>query len=198
MSVNVEYNAKEITQIVIQNTLKMIERRGLIVSWQAEYNKLSDVSGKSIFELKDEKISIQLVTGKLASISQGSPLDDYLSNNINIHKIVVIREASKKVAKQISDEYKNAEFFLENEIMEDIPSKVFIPKHEIINNDERNELLEKFQENEWGNIKITDVMARYYGAKLGDIIKITRASITAGKSIYYRRVVFGTWDILFD
>jgi len=82
-------------------------------------------------------------------------------------------------------------------MLEDIPGKVFIPTHEIIIGDERKELLEKFSEQELGRIFLTDMMARYYGAIVGDIFKITRASITAGESIFYRRVVNSSWDILF-
>jgi len=42
------------------------------------------------------------------------------------------------------------------------------------------------------------MMARYYGAKIGDIFRIVRPSFTAGKNVYYRRVVNGSWDILFE
>ena len=41
-------------------------------------------------------------------------------------------------------------------------------------------------------------MSRYYLAKLGDIFRIIRPSITAGKNIFYRRVVPGKIDQLFD
>ena len=41
-------------------------------------------------------------------------------------------------------------------------------------------------------------MSRYYGAKIGDIFRIIRPSMTAGKNIFYRRVVKGSLDILFS
>jgi DNA-directed RNA polymerase subunit H (RpoH/RPB5) len=83
-------------------------------------------------------------------------------------------------------------------MLEDIPAKIFIPTHQLMNDEEKNELLSKFSEHELGRIFLTDVMARYYGAKIGDIFRIVRPSFTAGKNVYYRRVVNGSWDILFE
>jgi DNA-directed RNA polymerase I, II, and III subunit RPABC1 len=200
MSINVEYNNKEINQIVLENVLKMLERRQLIDSWSDVYSNLEDTDTKSIFQIvlnNKSSLSIYLVNAKLTSIVQGTPLDDYLSNNIDIHKIIIARDVAKKVIKQIVSEYKNAEFFFESEMLEDIPSKGFIPIHKLLNEDEKNELLSKFSENELSRILITDMMSRYYGAKLGDIFKIIRPSFTAGKNVFYRRVVNGSWDILF-
>lgn len=202
MSINVEYNNKEINQIVMENILRMLERRKIIKSWSDEYKKLGDdVATKSIFKvvLSDKtEYGIYLVSAKLTSIVQGTPLDDYLSNNIDIHKIIVARDVSKKVVKQIVGEYKNAEFFFESDMLEDIPSKIFIPEHHLMAEDDKAELLEKFAEHELGRILLTDIMARYYGAKNGDIFRIIRPSFTAGKNVYYRRVVNGSWDILFE
>lgn len=200
MSVSVEYNNREINQIIIENILKMLERRNIIKSYKDEINKINtdDYQNKSNFELEKYKIGIYLVSAKLSTIVQGHPLDIYLSNNIDIHKIIIAKDVAKKVVKQIVNEYKNAEFFFESEMLEDIPSKIFIPKHEIIVGDERKEILEKFSENELARIFLTDMMSRYYGANIGDIFKITRPSFTAGKNIFYRRVVNSSWDILFE
>ena len=131
------------------------------------------------------------------SIVQGTSLDEFLSNNLEIHKIVIGKNVAKKVVKQILNEYKNSEFFFESDMLEDIPSKVFIPHHEIMLPEEKAELLSKFSESSLSHILVTDMMARYYNAKIGDIIKITRSSITSGKNICYRKVVNGTIDILF-
>ena len=199
MSISVEYNNREINQIVVENILKMLEQRKIIDSWEDEIKKFTsdDFQNKSVFELEKINIGIYLVNAKLTTIVQGHPLDVYLSNKLNIHKIIIAKDVAKKVVKQIMNDYKNAEFFFESEMLEDIPSKIFIPEHEIIIGDERKEILDKFNENELAHIKLTDRMARYYGAKIGDIFKITRASFTSGKNIFYRRVVNGSWDNLF-
>jgi DNA-directed RNA polymerase I, II, and III subunit RPABC1 len=201
-SINVEFNSKEINLIIMENVLKMLERRRLIDSWSDHFKKISaDTTGKTSFniEVKDKKnYSIYLVNAKLTSIVQGTPLDEYLSNNLDIHKIVVAKDVAKKVVKQIVSNYTNAEFFFESEMMEDIPSKVFIPVHQLLSQEEKNELLNKFSEQELARIFLTDMMSRYYGAKIGDIFRIIRPSFTSGKNVFYRRVVNGSWDILFE
>lgn len=200
MSINVEYNNTELIQIIIENVLKMLERRKLLDSGDDIYKQLDMNSGKSIFEivLNDKsKCGIYIVNAKLTSIVKGTPLDDYLSNNIDIHKIIIARDVAKKVVKQIISEYKNAEFFFETEMLEDIPNKSFIPIHQILSIEEKNELLEKFSETDLSKILVSDMMSRYYAAKIGDIFRIIRPSFTAGKNVFYRRVVNGSWDILF-
>jgi DNA-directed RNA polymerase subunit H (RpoH/RPB5) len=202
MSINVEYNNRETIQIVMENVLKMLERRKVFNSWSDEFKKLSsDLTTKTIFTIElnnKQNCGVYLVNAKLTSVVQGTPLDDYLSNNIDVHKIIIAKDVSKKVVKQIVGEYSNAEFFFESEFMEDIPAKTFIPEHHLLDAEEKAELVSKFSETDLGRILVTDIMSRYYGAKIGDIFRIIRPSFTAGKNIYYRRVVNGSWDILFE
>jgi len=199
MSVSVEYNNREINEIVIKNILKMIERRGIIDSSETEFKKIStsDFQNKNIFELDKIKIEIYLVNAKLTTISQGHPLDIYLSNNLNIHKIIIAKDVSKKVVKQIANDYKNAEYWFEKEMLIEFPGVEYVPEHKIITGEERAELLEKFNENDLAYILLADMGTRYYGGKVGDILKIIRPSSTAGKSMFYRRVINSSWDNLF-
>jgi DNA-directed RNA polymerase subunit H (RpoH/RPB5) len=201
MSLNIQMNDKEINQTIVENVLKLLERRKLLKSWEDEYNKLKSVlTSQTIFEviLEDKtKCGIYIINARLSSIVSGTPLANYLSNNLNVHKIIIIRDVLKKVVKQIIHEYKNAEFFFESEMLEDLPSKDFIPHHEIICDEEKTELLNKYSEKELSKILNTDIMCRYYGGKLGDIFKITRPSFTAGYSIFYRKVAPGSLDLLF-
>jgi DNA-directed RNA polymerase subunit H (RpoH/RPB5) len=200
MTTNIEYTIKEINTIIVENVLKMLEKRNLINSSINEFNNLPKEFDKSIYQIILENkttCDIYIINAKISSIPNGSQLDEYLSNNIDIHKIVIIREFTKKVIKDVINDYKNVELFFMYEMMEDISNKIFISDHRIINNDEKNELLSKFNENELAKILITDKMARYCGAKIGDIFKITRPSFTAGRNILYRKVINGSWDILF-
>ena len=200
MSINIENNNKDITQIIIENILKMLHRRELIDSVSDEFNKLiKDIDSKNIFSLtlnNNSLCGIYFINNKLSSIIQNTPLDDYLSNNIDIHKIIIGKDVTKKVIKQIMTDYTKAEFFFESEMLEDIPSKLFIPVHKILNNEEKEEILSKFSNN-LSKILVTDIMSRHLGAKIGDIIRIERASFTAGKNIFYRKVFYGSIDILF-
>lgn len=203
MSVNVELNSKEINIEICQNILKMLNRRGLVDDVEKLFNTIiGDINFKAILEFNlnnNIKCSIYSINVKLNSIAQGTPFDDYLSNNPDVHKIVILKDPAKKVLKQILSEYKNAEFFFEHEMLEDIPSKVFIPHHSILNKFEKEELLSKFShESELSVIFNTDTMSRYFNAKVGDIFKIVRPNMSSGTGIFYRRVAHGSLDLLYS
>lgn len=68
---------------------------------------------------------------------------------------------------------------------------VLVPKHEKISDDEKKQLLERYniRIQDLPKILITDPAIKDLHVKSGDIIKVTRQSMTAGHSIYYRGVV---------
>lgn len=65
-----------------------------------------------------------------------------------------------------------------------------VPKHEICDEQEIESLYERYelQPTSLPTILITDPAIRHLEPKIGDIIKITRHSPTAGVAYYYRRV----------
>ncbi|MFN3383670.1 MAG: DNA-directed RNA polymerase subunit H [Archaeoglobaceae archaeon] len=68
---------------------------------------------------------------------------------------------------------------------------VLVPKHEILKEEEVKELLKLLgvSKEQLPKIKASDPIIKEIGAKPGDVVKITRKSLTAGVSIFYRLVV---------
>ncbi|MEM2816957.1 MAG: DNA-directed RNA polymerase subunit H [Archaeoglobaceae archaeon] len=68
---------------------------------------------------------------------------------------------------------------------------VLVPKHEILREEEVEELLKLLgvSKEQLPKIKASDPIIKEIGAKPGDVVKITRKSLTAGVSIFYRLVV---------
>lgn len=66
-----------------------------------------------------------------------------------------------------------------------------VPKHEILSESDKEKLLKKYNITlkELPFIFYNDPAIKHLKPKAGDIIKITRASPTAGQTIYYRGVV---------
>jgi len=66
-----------------------------------------------------------------------------------------------------------------------------VPKHEILSDKEKEEILKIFEASldQLPKILISDPVVKMVEAKLNDVIKITRESPTAGESVYYRVVV---------
>jgi len=67
----------------------------------------------------------------------------------------------------------------------------FIPKHQLMAEEEAAKLLEEYsiRRSQLPKIRKTDPAIRHLGAKRGDVIRILRNSPTAGRAIYYRVVV---------
>ena len=195
----VEYTIKEKHQKIFENALKMLWRRTLISNYKSILAKTSEITSNKEIKIKLDDgsfASIYIVNGKVTSISNNSPIDDYLKDT-NILKILVIEEPSKRVFKQVIEDYPNTNTFFFHEFMEDIPSKNIIPQHILLTKEEKNELLVNFKNNNLKKIFTTDMMSRYFNAKVDDIFRIERLNITSGKGVDYRIVVQGKLDLLF-
>ena len=78
---------------------------------------------------------------------------------------------------------------------EELPFKItdhlLVPKHELLPPEEAATILKKFNASphEFPFVLSTDPAAKSIGAKAGEFVKVTRASETAGETVYYRYVV---------
>lgn len=68
-----------------------------------------------------------------------------------------------------------------------------VPKHIILNENEKEGLLKKYgiTTQQLPKILLSDPVIMALNGQIGDVIKIVRKSQTAGQSIYYRVVVKG-------
>ena len=68
---------------------------------------------------------------------------------------------------------------------------MLVPKHEVLSEEEAKELLKILgvSKEQLPKIKADDPIAKEIGAKPGDIVRITRKSLTAGECVFYRLVV---------
>jgi DNA-directed RNA polymerase subunit H len=67
---------------------------------------------------------------------------------------------------------------------------ILVPKHEKISDEEKKALFERYKISvrELPKIMITDAALTGMEIQIGDVIKITRTSSTAGIAVYYRGV----------
>jgi DNA-directed RNA polymerase subunit H (RpoH/RPB5) len=188
----------EINQTLVENVLKMLKRRKLIkddkkINDSIKPNSMND----TIFNFEENtiKYSINIVNAVLNSVASGSSLDDYLKTNINVKKFVILKEVGKKIIKQLQ-EYPNVEYFTFLEMMEDVPSKHFIPEHRLLLESEKKIVDDKFGVINLPIILTTDFMARYFNAQKGDVMQITRLNRNSGISVVYRQVMKGNLDYI--
>jgi len=72
-----------------------------------------------------------------------------------------------------------------------IMNHFLVPIHEIVSEEETAEIIKKMgnKKEKFPQILLSDPVIEELGAKKGDLIRITRETPTAGKSVYYRTVV---------
>ena len=74
----------------------------------------------------------------------------------------------------------------------DVSKHELVPKHEVISEKEKEELIKKYGSlKNFPRIYSTDPQVKLLKAKPGDVIKITRFNEVTGESIYYRVVIEG-------
>ena len=199
-----EKSQKDITRDVLTNTIKMLTARKLIKQENMD-KKIEEVTKRFSDEMlykipvdkfltnDDKEYIIKILPQKISAVSKASGVYDFLNRFKNNPKIIIVKEINKKASNQIKNDYVKAEVFYESELMTNLINNEIISKHEILTEEEVTVFFDTYncKKRNMPKIFVTEPIARYYGMKVGDIVRIERFSETSGVFNSYRLCVRG-------
>jgi DNA-directed RNA polymerase I, II, and III subunit RPABC1 len=189
----VENNDQDNKDLIMLNLSKMIVNRNLynnqinlIENFRKNYD--NEIS----FYIEDNfKVAVKFILRRITTIRKVDDIEDFISKYSDFHKFVIVSNLTSKASQQLL-EINNLEIFFENDLKVNLIDHVLIPECQVLSEQEKIlfETEYNLKKKEMGKILSNDQLARYYGMKPGDILKIIRPSNTSGYSIYYRFCIY--------
>ena len=192
----IEMSTEKKRKTLLTNIIKMLMNRDKIDRLKVETSIDKIIPPLSYLDEYDIPtntgiVKVKLFPHKITTISKNTDVYTFMKKNEAFQVIVVVSEYSTKRVQKDIQMFKNAEIFLQDELMINIVDHEIVPLHRKLNDEEKEEFKQRYKVKKIPRMLFNDPVARYYNAKVGDICKITRASELSGEVITYRYVVPG-------
>ena len=154
-------------------------------------NAQSDPTSLNFVATKEQSVAIHFtIEDKISKKNLDSLASNYSLQGVESVILITFNKlnpACKALLKSIKMSF---EHFLVEELQFNITKHCLVPKHRIMTPEEQDAFLRqmKCEKANLPSILTIDPVARYFGAKVGDVFEITRNSQTTGIALYYRAV----------
>ncbi|RDA96247.1 hypothetical protein CP533_1769 [Ophiocordyceps camponoti-saundersi (nom. inval.)] len=137
---------------------------------------------------------VEFLTDKNFGVSQIRQFAKYIISNHYKTGIMVTHVALSSAARKSLasvESMAKIECFLEDDLLVNITHHELVPRHVLLSREEKAALLKRYRlkETQLPRMLQKDPVARYLGLKRGQVVKIIRASETAGRYASYRLCV---------
>jgi DNA-directed RNA polymerase I, II, and III subunit RPABC1 len=135
-----------------------------------------------VFFPEDEKVGVKPIKTYCQRMKEENVLRAIIVVKVNLTPF------AKAAVKEMSLRGYRVEYFRDSELLVDITEHKLVPEHVVLTNQQKAELLERYRlkPSQLPRIQLTDPIARYYGLKHQQVVKIIRPSETAGRYVTYR------------
>jgi len=109
----------------------------------------------------------------------------------NTRYIIIFKERINNLnMRNLKEHMPGVEIFSLSEMMFNVSRHAYVPKHEIVSDPEEvAAVMTNYNIKQMAQFPVilrTDAMSKYLDIKIGDLVRITRPSVSAGESIVYR------------
>lgn len=173
-----------------ENEQKYIDK--LVKSESDEYEYIINLDNDSNYNtiIKNKKIYVKIFNYKITSINKNSSIGEFINKYDKDYKFIVVQDINSKSENLIESYQTDIEIFKFNKLLINIIENNIVPQHIVLNQEEGQQVLETYRarKRDMMLIKSSDVVAKYYKMKPGDIVKIIRPSVITCEAIAYRLV----------
>jgi DNA-directed RNA polymerase I, II, and III subunit RPABC1 len=151
--------------------------------------------------IEDKKIVIKIIMYNTKKANIKDICESYIKEyGEDIHVILVMKDKiTTNITKELSlSKYKNVEIFQLKNLLINITKHVLQPKFDIVLENEEEDIVKQFVsvkitksvinqlKSKLPKIKKDDPVAKFYGLKVGNLLKITRMNEQSGRYVMFR------------